>query len=63
MKYTLLQDHQVRLTDTVLKAGVYTLEELQKAHTDSSLEWCLKYTNLSKKLTPFVEEIKNKKEK
>ena len=68
MKYTLSQDHQVRLTETTLKSGVYTLEELQKAHTESSFEWCLKYTNLSEKLTPFVgeviaEEIKNKKEK
>ena len=63
MKYTLTQDYQVRLTDIVLKAGVYTLEELQKAHTESSFEWCLKYTNLSNKLTPFVEESKTKKEK
>ena len=63
MKYTLSQDHQVRLTETTLKAGVYTLEELQKAHTESSFEWCLEYTTLSKKLTRLVEEIKTKKEK
>lgn len=63
MKYTLSQDHQVRLTETTLKAGVYTLEELQKSHAESSFEWCLKYTNLSKKLTPFVEQIKTKKGK
>lgn len=69
MKYTLLEDHQVRSTDTVLKAGVYTLEQLEKAHTRDSLAWCLKYTKLGKKLTQSIEEsetkqvIKTKKEK
>jgi hypothetical protein len=69
MKYKLLEDHQVRSTETVLKAGIYTLEQLQEAHTQDSLDWCLKYTKLSKKLILFIEEaetreaVKTKKEK
>lgn len=60
MKYRLLQDHQVRLSDTIIKAGVYTLEELKNLHKETDFDWCLKYTKLAKKLSPFVEEIKTK---
>lgn len=56
MKYQLLEDHQVRLSDTILKAGIYTLEDLREAHKDGSFEFCLKYTKLGSKLIPYVEE-------
>jgi hypothetical protein len=60
MKYKLTENHQVRLSDTIIKAGVYTLEQLKEFHKDQNFEWCVKYTKLAKKLIPFVEEIKTK---
>jgi len=56
MKYKLSEDHRVRLSNTVLKAGVYTLEELKKAHEHDSLDFCIKYTKLGAKLSPVTEE-------
>lgn len=56
MKYNLTEDHQVRLSEVVLKAGVYTLEELQEAHKHDSLKFCMEHTKLGKKLIPIVEE-------
>ena len=61
MKFKLLEDHQVRLSDKVLKAGVYTLEELELAHSHDSLDFCMKFTKLKDKLIPHVgieEELK-----
>jgi hypothetical protein len=65
MKFKLTEDHQVRLSDKILKAGVYTIEELEKAHSHDSLEFCVKYTKLGKKLAPYVEEtqVKDKSKK
>jgi hypothetical protein len=60
MKYTLTEDHQVRLSDIIIKAGIYSLEELKELHKEADFEWCLRNTKLSKKLIPFVEEIKTK---
>jgi hypothetical protein len=65
--FKLLQDYKIRLTDNILKAGVYSKQQLEEAHEDGSFEWCLKYTKLGKILVPFVEEVKeikiNKKHK
>jgi hypothetical protein len=64
MKYRLLEDHQVRLSNKVIKAGVYTLEQLEKFHEDGSFSFCMKNTKLKSKLTPFIEEeVKPKKSK
>jgi hypothetical protein len=64
-KFKLLKDHKVRLSDQVLKAGVYTLEELEEAHKHDSLEFCLNYTTLKEKLVPFeeVEQVEQKTNK
>lgn len=56
MKYRLLEDHQVRLSATILKAGIYTLEELEESHKHDSLKFCLKHTKLKDKLIPYKEE-------
>lgn len=67
MKYTLLQDHKVRLTDTILIAGEYTIEQLKEAHPDDSFEFCMKYTTLKEKLIliedNIIENIQFKKNK
>jgi hypothetical protein len=67
MKYQLKEDHKVRNTNIILKAGIYTLEQLQEAHKQDSLEFCIKYTKLGSKLFPLLDEeiapIKAKKGK
>lgn len=67
MKFQLIEDHQVRLSDKILKAGIYTLEELEAAYAHDSLQWCIKNTTLGSKLTTFIEneleETKTKKNK
>lgn len=65
MKYELLEDHKVRLSDKILKKGIYTKEQLEEAHKHDSLDFCIKYTKLGSKLKEFVEkQIKiNKKKK
>lgn len=56
MKYRLLEDHKVRLSDVILKAGVYTAEELLEYHKHDSLSFCLKHTKLKNKLVAYEEE-------
>lgn len=67
MKYKLLEDHQVRLSDQVLKSGIYTLEELEEAHKHDSLNFCLNHTKLKNKIVlldeDFVEPAKTNKRK
>jgi uncharacterized protein YlzI (FlbEa/FlbD family) len=64
MKYKLLEDHQVRLSDKIIKAGVYTIEEMEAFHEDGSFTFCLKNTELKNKLVvcndtnQVVEKIK-----
>lgn len=56
MKYRLLEDHKVRLSDVTLKAGIYTLEELEEFHKHDSLNFCMKHTKLQDKLVIYKEE-------
>lgn len=56
MKYQLLEDHKIRNTDVILKAGIYSLQELRDYHIQDSLEYCIKYTKLGVKLIPFIEK-------
>lgn len=58
MKYRLLEDHKIRLSDVILKAGVYTLAELVEYHKHDSLDFCLKHTKLKDKLVAYEEEVK-----
>lgn len=61
MKYRLLEEHKVRLSDKVLKPGVYTLSQLEEFHKHDSLEFCIKHTKLGAKLEIFNEKTtKNK---
>lgn len=63
MKYKLLEDHQVRLSDKIIKAGVYTTEEMETFHEDGSFTFCLKNTELKNKLVLCSDIIEDKKSK
>ena len=64
MKYELLEDHTIRLSEVLIKKGVYSYEDLKERHTkqNESLEFCLRYTKLGSKLKVY-EEPKPKKKK